>query len=208
MAQVEDLLQKAKAGDMSAQFRLANAYDNGSGVPRDGKEAMRWYKAAAEQGYAEAQNSVGSGLQAEKNYAEARAWYEKAAARNHALATNNLAYLYDMGLGVPQDRQKAFSLYSRAADLGWPEAMWNIANMYGAGQLGQPPDLLSACVWALRAGKFAAPAERQLLSQVNRVTPLMERRLSSAQMMSCREQAESWTPPQASIRSDESRNAQ
>jgi len=207
-AEFQDLLEKAKAGDMSAQFFLANAFDSGRGVPRNGKEAMRWYKAAAEQGHAESQNSIGSGLQAEKKYSEALIWYEKAATQNHALATNNLAYLYDLGLGVTQDRQRAFSLYSRAADLGGAEAMWNIANMYGAGQLGQPPDLVSACIWTLRAGKYATSGERQLLAEVNRVVPMLERRLSSTQMSSCREEAESWSPPQAAVRSDQPRNAQ
>lgn len=203
---VRDLLEKAKTGDASAQFLVGNAFDSGRGATRDGKEAMRWYMAAADQGHAEAQNSVGSGLQAEKKYSEALVWYEKAAAQNHALATNNLAYLYDLGLGVAQDRQRAFSLYSRSADLGWAEAMWNLANMYGAGQLGQPPNLVLACAWTLRAGKYAMPEERELLAQVNRVTPMLQRRLSSEQMGSCREQVQSWSAPRASDRSDQPRN--
>lgn len=202
---VQELLEKAKAGDVDAQFRTANAYDSGRGAPRDGKEAMRWYTAAAEQGHAEAQNSVGSGLQADKKFAEARIWYERAAAQNHALATNNLAYLYDLGLGVKQDRQQAFHFYSQAADLAWAEAMWNLANMYGAGQLGQPPDLLKACVWTLRAGRFAGSEERQLQAHVNRVTPMLERRLSTADMESCRKDAQAWVPPREKERSDRPR---
>lgn len=202
---VQELLEKAKAGDAEAQFRIANVYDSGRGAPRDGKEAMRWYIAAAEQGHAEAQNSVGSGLQADKKYGEARTWYEKAAAQNHALATNNLAYLYDLGLGVKQDRQQAFQLYSQAADLAWAEAMWNLANMYGAGQLGQPPDLLKACVWTLRAGRFAGTEERQLQSQVKRVTPMLERHLSASDMESCRREAQVWSPPREKERSDRPR---
>jgi hypothetical protein len=116
--ELNGVLAKAEAGDPLSQFRLGSAYDTGRGAPRDGKQAMRWYLAAAEQGYAEAQNSVGSGLQSEKRFAEALPWYERAAAQNHALATNNLAYLYDLGLGVVQDRQKAFTLYSRLPILG------------------------------------------------------------------------------------------
>lgn len=207
-AAVRELMDKATAGDAVAQFAVGNAYDSGRGAPRDGEQAMRWYKAAAEQGHAEAQNSVGSGLQADRKYSEARIWYEKAAAQNHALATNNLAYLYDLGLGVTQDRQRALSLYSRAADLGWAEAMWNIANMYGAGQLGQPPDLMTACIWTLRAGKYAGPEERELLAHVRRVTPMLEHNLSAAQMGSCRDQAQSWSPPLASARSDLPRGGQ
>ena len=197
-SEVAELLTRAKAGDMSAQFHLANAYDSGRGAPRDGKEAMRWYAAAAEQGDAEAQNSVGSGLQAEKRYSEALVWYEKASLQNHALATNNLAYLHDLGLGVAQDRQKAFHLYSQAANLGWAEAMWNLSNMYGAGQLGQSPDLLSACTWVFRAQRFAAANDTRLQTEIRRIVPFLERKLSLEQMASCRAQAAAWHPRQVS----------
>jgi TPR repeat protein len=204
---VRDLLQQARSGDASAQFAVANAYDGGRGAPRNGEEAMRWYQAAAEQGHAEAQNSVGSGLQAAKKYAEARSWYEKAAAQNHALATNNLAYLYDLGLGIGQDRQQALAFYTKAADLGWAESMWNIANMYGAGQLGHPPNLVLACIWTVRAARYASPQERQLLAHVDRAKPNFERRLSSEQMSDCRVQAQSWSPALAATRTDLPRSA-
>lgn len=192
-SEIKALIVKAEAGDTDAQFRVGAAYDFGKGAPRDGNEAMKWYRMAAEKGNAEAQNSVGSGLQAEKRYAEALPWYEKASAQGHALATNNLAYLYDLGLGVKQDRRKGFELYSRAADLGWAEAMWNIANMYGAGQLGEK-DMVAACTWSKRANKYAAPEERQLQNHLNRVIPQLERMLSAEQLNSCNRQSESWSP--------------
>ena len=174
MTSLDEMRQKAEAGDKEAQFRLGSAYDSGRGVPRDGAEAMKWYLRSAEAGYAEAQNSVGSGLQAEQRYEEARTWYERAAAQGHALAINNLGYLYDLGLGVKQDRQKGFELYSRAADLGWGEAMWNLANMYGAGQLGAK-DLNMACVWTLRAVRFADPREKQRFAPAFRAAVYFER---------------------------------
>lgn len=200
--QVTDLMSRAANGDPAAQFGLGNAYDGGLGVPRDGQKAMHWYLLSAEQGHAEAQNSVGSGFQAERRFAEALPWYERAAAQHHALATNNLAYLHDLGLGVPQDRQRAFKLYSQAADLGWAPAMWNMANMYGAGQVGAQPDLFEACVWTLRAGQHASVAERQLHGQVRKVTSMLERRLSSEQLITCRQLAKSWVPPEIDRRSD------
>ncbi len=61
------------------------------------------------------------------------------------MAINSLGQLYDLGLGIAQDRSKGFELYKRSADLGHARAMWNIANMYGAGQLGKV-DLFSACI--------------------------------------------------------------
>ncbi|MCB4361385.1 tetratricopeptide repeat protein [Quatrionicoccus australiensis] len=192
-SETKALIVKAEAGDIDAQLRVGAAYDFGKGAPRDGTEAMRWYRMAADRDNAEAQNSVGSGLQAEKRYEEALPWYEKASAQGHALATNNLAYLHDLGLGVKQDRRKGFELYSHAADLGWAEAMWNIANMYGAGQLGEK-DMVSACVWAMRARKFSAPQERQLQNHLSRVIPQLEGMLSPEQLASCNQQSENWAP--------------
>lgn len=192
--EMRDLMAKAIAGDAVAQFRVAAAYDWGNGAPRDSKEAMKWYRASAEQGYAEAQNSIGSSLQEQKRYAEAMQWYEKAAAQGHAHATNNLAYLYDMGYGVAQDRKRGFELYSKAADLGWAEAMWNLTLMNGAGQVGKP-DILMACVWAVRAKRFAQPGERQLASYVARAIPQIERELTADQVAACKQQGESWSPP-------------
>ena len=187
------LIAKADQGDAEAQFRVGSAYDSGNGAPRSGEKAYKYYTMAAEQGHAEAQNSLGSALQAEKRYSEALPWYEKAAAQNHALATNNLAYLYDLGLGVTQDRRKGFELYSRAANLGWAESMWNIANMYGAGQLGET-DMVMACVWTVRAGQFAKDNERQLKTYVSRVLPQLERTMSPDQLATCKKQAEAWSP--------------
>ncbi len=49
----------AEQGDASAQFSLGEMYEIGSdffeGVPQDYKEAVKWYREAAEQGYASAQ---------------------------------------------------------------------------------------------------------------------------------------------------------
>jgi len=201
LSEFDQMLAKATAGDAQAQWQVASAYDSGRGTQRDGAAAKRWYRAAAEQGYAEAQNSLGSALQAEKNYVEARQWYEKAAVQNHALATNNLAFLHDLGLGVPQDRKEAFTLYSRAADLGWAEAMWNISVMYGAGQLGAPPDLQTACIWTFRAQRFAE-GDRKLLANVDHVTPMLEHKFSKEQIKTCREQAQAWAPKAKASTSD------
>ncbi len=191
--QLPELVAKANAGDARSQFMLGAAYDSGVGAPRDATEAVRWYRASADQGFAEAQNSLGSALQAEKRFTEALPWYEKAAAQGHAQATNNLAYLYDLGLGVPQSRRRGFELYSKAADLGWAEAMWNLANMYGAGQLGKV-DPLMACVWAVRANRFASSNERQIRANVAQVMPELEKMLSSDALAKCREDGENWRP--------------
>lgn len=190
---VQDMKAKADAGDPQAQFTLGSLYDSGrGGVRRSGTEAEKWYRRAAEAGHAEAQNSLGSGLQAARRYAEAREWYEKAAAQNHDLALNSLGYLYDEGLGVTQDRRKGFEYYTRAANLGEPEAMWNIAQMYAAGQLGQK-DMHMACVWAHRAHYRAATGSRVDKPALAGVA-YMRRTLTAAELERCVTEAGNWTP--------------
>jgi uncharacterized protein len=192
--EIKESIIKADAGDKAAQFRVGSAYDTGDGAPRSRDKAMKYYLMAAEQGHADAQNSLGSGLQAEKNYSEALTWYERASAQNHALATNNLAYLYDLGLGTKQDRQKAFELYSIAANLGWAESMWNIANMYGAGQLGKI-DMVMACTWVVRADRYASSWNGEVIrTHAERVMSQLQNKLAKHEFSKCQEEGNSWTP--------------
>ena len=46
----------AEQGDADAQFTLGFRYEYGLGVPQDDAEAVRWYRLAAEQGNASAQD--------------------------------------------------------------------------------------------------------------------------------------------------------
>src|SRR5689334_9494340 len=54
---LQELITRAKQGDVKAQFNLGWLYDAGSGVPKDLKQAVDWYRQAAAQGSAEAQNN-------------------------------------------------------------------------------------------------------------------------------------------------------
>ena len=189
----EERLSKAQAGDVQAQFNLGSAYDSGIGVAANSAEAEKWYRRAAEAGHAEAQNSLGSLLQTRKDYSEAYSWYGRAAAQGHVFGTHNLAYLIDLGLGVTQDRRKAVELYMRAAEQGWAESMWNLANTYGAGLLGQK-DLLLACVWTYRARRFARPHEQVLITRTESTLARLERILPGYQMLACKQRGSDWQP--------------
>ncbi|TCK18569.1 hypothetical protein DFR30_1848 [Thiogranum longum] len=192
--EVQKLIAKAESGDTEAQFKLGAAYDYGKGVRSDGNEAKKWYRKAAEAGHAEAQNSLGSGYQADKQYEEAIIWYEKAAKQNHALATNNLGYLHDLGLGVPKDRQKGYALYLRAAELGWAESMFNLGQMYGSGQLGQA-DMVKGCMWAIRALKYSKHG--RVKEQAAGTVKYCKQTLSTEDYKKAEQDANSWSPQSA-----------
>jgi hypothetical protein len=113
------LVKDAKAGNKQAAQRVlqaarnsaelgfpANAgieyyagllYDNGWGVSRNQYEAAYWYKKAAEQGEAAAENNLGVDYQLgdgiPQNHAKAIYWFQKAATQGYVLARHNLAAL-------------------------------------------------------------------------------------------------------------------
>lgn len=55
---------------------------------------------------------------------------EKAAQRGHATAQCNLAYCYEQGIGVAEDKTKAVEWYARAAEQEHPRAMCNLGLCY------------------------------------------------------------------------------
>jgi TPR repeat protein len=71
-------------------------------------EALKWFRLAADQGLADAQNSLGvmyhNGRGVPQNYAEAVKWYRLAADQGYAEAQTNLGVMYANGRGMPQGR--------------------------------------------------------------------------------------------------------
>ena len=129
-------------------------------VPKDYAEAAKWYRKAAEQGFAMAQHSLGSmyeiGQGFSQDYAEAVKWYRKAAEQGHAEAQFGLGYMYYHGQGVPQDYAEAVLWYRKAAEQGYDNAQNDLGRMYRHGQ-GVPQDYTEAVKWYRKAAEQAMP---------------------------------------------------
>ena len=86
----ESTKAKAVGGDAEAQSNLGLMYEIGDGVPEDDKEAVKWYRKAAEQGDAEAQYNLGlmydKGEGVLEDSVTAYAWCNIAAVNGHELA--------------------------------------------------------------------------------------------------------------------------
>ena len=106
-AALKEFLPLAKKGNSIAQFNLGFMYHEGKGVPRDAKEAVKWYRLAADQGDPAAQFSLGviyaSGDGVPRDYKEAARWYRLAANQGTPGAQLNLGFMYGRGNGVAQN---------------------------------------------------------------------------------------------------------
>jgi len=147
---LDELKQKASAGDPIAQGNLGIALEGNGSQPPNYEEAARWYQLAAQQGDAIAQNNLGSlyehGLGVPKDFSRAFELYRKSAEQGFAMAQTSFGRMYDWGMGVATNQVEANTWYLRAAQQGYAPAMFNLGLSYGFGH-GVPKDLVQSYMW-------------------------------------------------------------
>ena len=123
------------------------------------RDALAFFKAAAEAGNAEAMLGVAQAYRYGEGTApdlqEAAVWYNKAAEAGSTAGMTAIAELYRDGKGVESDKDLAYEWYCTAADRGDMDAMISIGDMcahglYGAGTTGTP-DVGLARAWYEKA---------------------------------------------------------
>ncbi|CAH2066598.1 unnamed protein product [Thlaspi arvense] len=116
----------AELGDAVGQCNLGISYLQAQ--PSNPKEAMKWLKQSAENGYVRAQYQLALCLHqsqvVQPNMQEATRWYLKAAEGGYARAMYNVSLCYSVGQGVPQNRKLARKWMKRAADQGHSKAQF------------------------------------------------------------------------------------
>ncbi len=122
-AGVSSLLKMAAKGDAAAQVELAGLYRSGQGVPRDPKEAAKWYLLAAQKGNLEAQSYLGfayeKGQGVRRDYTEAAKWYRLAAEKGDLQAQRYMGFACRTGQGVPKDLFESAKWYWKAESQKW-----------------------------------------------------------------------------------------
>ncbi len=103
-AEVEALKKSATAGDATAQWKLALAYQHRDGVEMDPGRELAWKHSAAEGGVAEAQYSLAADyfqgqLGLARDVRIAVAWLRRAALQGHLEASYRLGEIYFHGQG-------------------------------------------------------------------------------------------------------------
>ena len=119
-------------------------------------EAVKWYRKAAEQGFANAQYNLGycyaHGEGVTQDYYEAVKWYRKAAAQGFARAQCNLGACYYNGEGVTKDYAEAVKWYRKAAEKGNACAQFNLGLCYEFAK-GVTKDYAEAVKWYRKAAE-------------------------------------------------------
>ena len=148
---VAEIRARAEQNDAVAQKDLGILYANGTGVPKDSVEAVKWLRRAAEQGNAPAQKNLGlmyaNGTGVAKDSAEAVRWFRQAAEQGYPKALFRMGAAYDTGVGVPQDRAEALKWFRRAAERGDAATLAYLGQMHTKGTGGVPVDLVRAHTW-------------------------------------------------------------
>ena len=128
-AAVDEWRKAAIAGDPDAQFNLGQAYKLGRGVPVDLPMAESWYRKAALQGHAQAEDNYGLALFQDGKRAEAAPWLEKSVARGEPRAELVLGTMLFNGDGVERDWVRAYALMTRSSGAGLPQGSQTLAEM-------------------------------------------------------------------------------
>ena len=124
-----------------AKSRLANCYEMGVGVEKNGQQAFDWYMQAAESGHPESQywlaryyfnggilnqldNTERHIIEAdpgfrpiylEKGFERAFMWAKKSASNGYGEANLLLGFMSEYGLGIIRDRDNAFEFFKAAS---------------------------------------------------------------------------------------------
>lgn len=167
----------AEAGDAWSQFVLGKLLFEGTtleaqmsksekislgGFPRDRDQAMKWLRASADQGIADAQVALAkvyfSGTGVAPDLQEAARLFRKAADLGNAEA---MLYLAEID---GRDAAKAEHWLRKAAEAGYPAAQLRLGTALFNGS-GMLKDEKTAVAWLLRAAEHGQPDAHRLLAQ-------------------------------------------
>jgi TPR repeat protein len=137
-------------------------------IAANNAQAMLWYQKAAAQGNAAGQERLGvmhiyDG--SSTKFAQSLSLFQQSAAQGDMDADMDLAGLYMLGWGVPQDSAKAISLIRQAAAQGNPEGLYTLglAYFYGVGVVN---DINQGIGLVEKASRLGYPFAKLVLPQM------------------------------------------
>ena len=182
VARFNALEPRAKAGDINAQFAIAEIYHQGRGVAPDPRTAARWYGTAAKRGHSRAQYALGKmysdGDGVKKDFFKAAQYFTKAAGTGDlAEAQFALGQLHIHGRGVPHDYDAVLKWHRKAAGHGHSTAQFLMGAIFEEGWTGKR-DLTEAYKWY----SLAIPAAAEVMAFDKHFDPAAARARIQAKM--------------------------
>jgi len=146
----------AAAGDPAAQVMLGSAYYAGFGVPMDSSEAVKWIRAAADQGHVRGQFALAelylAGDGVSRDVPLAIKWFRLAAGQGDASAQLRLEMLTETGLvpgrdarGESGDDSRTLERYRLAAAGQSPLAQMRLGEIYLRGDIVPQAERVVLC---------------------------------------------------------------
>lgn len=163
---------------------------------KDLKKTILWHKQSAAQGFAEAENSLGSLFQAivgnTKYSKESIKSFKKAASQGHAGAQNSLAMRYLLGNGVRKDIPKALHWYEEAGKNGNIHAIHNLGRIYSKGHSVRS-DNIEAYKWLDLARYYTLYSNNKRLKNSIRIEiDRLTTKMTEQQIINAKGQAQTW----------------
>ena len=108
----------AEKGYVGSYIALGFCFEEGKGTEKNIDEAITWYKKAYDKNVPNAPMMLCMAYYTQKDYVEAKKWADKTInQKEYALVGYRILALLNMyGLGIPQNKNKAFELIAKAID--------------------------------------------------------------------------------------------
>lgn len=108
----------AEKGYVDSYIALGFCFEEGKGTEKNIDEAITWYKKAYDKNVPNAPMMLCMAYYTQKDYVEAKKWVDKTInQKEYALVGYRILALLNMyGLGIPQNKNKAFELIAKAID--------------------------------------------------------------------------------------------
>ena len=159
--------QGRRAGSWIGSVGFGGCYASGRGVAKDEAEAVKWWRKAAEQNYAQAQYNLGTsycyGRGVAKDEAEGVKWHRKAAEQNFAEAQGAMGTSFLTGQGVAKDEAEAVKWFRKAAEQNFAPAQYNLGSSYCFGR-GVAKDEVEGVKWLRKAAEGVQVNECNVLN--------------------------------------------
>jgi len=165
---VATVKRKARSKVADAQYILAFMYLTGDGVPKDGVEEVRWYRAAADRNVRAAfmlsfMYQQGEGVQ--RNPVEAFRLMRFAAEKGDYFAQYYLGTFLYQGIGTQADRHSAGAWLRKSAENGFADAQLAYSLLLLSGD-GVALDKAQAVEWLGKAARQNNGRAREVLGEL------------------------------------------